>query len=97
MASTRIAAIWKGIRVRSILDKIIMARRRSTLFLQSFFRFRLHQKYKAQKKYNSAVLIQKMCRVYLVTKKYMRLRGGFTINNNLAEFADMKLMIAERL
>ena len=41
MAQTTLASIWKGIKTRRIFVKMIIARRRATLFIGGMFRFRL--------------------------------------------------------
>ena len=56
LAATRIAAIYKGARVRKELKPIIVKRKSATLFIQAIVRFKLIQ-IKCKKRKNDAVLL----------------------------------------
>ena len=66
VSATKIAAIYKGIMVRCKLRTLIINRKRATLFIQAYIRFRQHSKRVNRRRSDAILILQRYAKSYLV-------------------------------
>ena len=96
-AATRIACIYRGLKTRRQLQKVIKARKSATLLIQALVRKRILKMRKLAKEKDAATLIQRYCKGHMVAKHYVHLLGDISIDKSLHSLTLMKKEIGYQL